>query len=536
MAINLNQNNPNNPEGMQTGPQAAGGPQPKQQGTGFTNLKSVLNANKNNKLGQAIGTGVQNISNKTQGQTQQAQNQFAQQIGQSVQDIQKGTKVQQNLSDLDFGKDSEKASQNIQEVGGEEYANAAANLRKGYTGPQGLQNQDALQAQSQQLGQTAQGLMTSGGRQAALQRFINVGPGYTQGKQQLDNMLLGQNQQDISDARRQAAQTAQSTNQAINQAATQGQSTGLQYNTLGQDITGKIQGLGQNLGSALDTRSQQKIQESQTQVADLQNRVRNGSITPEDYDYYVNQILGTEDTYNLSKENLAGMVTANTDYNKSNVINQQELNARDALSRLSGAKSGDEILDLDESKLGTAGPARIRDEQAFNSYIQQSNAAKDAIKNFKFNPVTGTPESGTPENAVNMFTGMVNPDLLKFKAPSSLDYAATKELAATYDPNSANSPGFSEQDLKNQIFSYAGRNRPAPINVGDRAANPFAGNPWAINEQQAAESIDKINQQHYQQQLANAVSQYKDTTKKYGIGNNLRNLLTSTSNKTFGVK
>ncbi len=505
MAINLNQNNPNNPEGMQTGPQAAGGPQPKQQGTGFTNLKSVLNANKNNKLGQAIGTGVQNISNKTQGQTQQAQNQFAQQIGQSVQDIQKGTKVQQNLSDLDFSKDSEKASQNIQEVGGEEYANAAANLRKGYTGPQGLQNQDTLQAQSQQLGQTAQGLMTSGGRQAALQRFINVGPGYTQGKQQLDNMLLGQGDtpQQIAQARKQATQTAQATNQAIEQAAVQGRTTGQRFDTLGQDLTGKIQGLGQNLGSALDTRTQSKVQEAQTEIQGLKDALTAGQLTNDQYNYMINNVLGgSANTYNLTNDQLSGLFNANTDYTRSNVANQNEVNARDALARLSGASSGDELVNLDESKVGTAGPAFIKNDLGLSAYNTQAKAAADAQAAFNFatHSIGGGGFNQTTSLNPNLSYQQVSDFVPHFTSgnyrPTNPIYSGTAE-AAQYEKD---------------------RDRWMQATADSLARTGAAPDSSAILQELHRGATTQTN-------LSEAMDKYNQVNKQYGIGNNLARLL-----------
>lgn len=499
MAVNLNQQNPNNPQGQQQDQQAAG-QQFKPRTTGFTNLQRVLGANKNNKLGQTIGQGVQNITNKTQGQTQTAQQNFAKDIGQSVEDIKSGTKVKENLSNLDFTKDPNEAANKIQEVGGDQYAATTANLRRGYQGPQGLQNESQLQNQAQQLGQTAQGLLTQGGRQAALQRFVNAGPNYTQGKQQLDTMLLGQNQQAITQARRNAAQTAAGTNEALQQATQQGRVTGQQYNTLGQDVNQQIQGLGQNLTGALDTRAQAKIQEAQTKVQGLKDAVRAGKLDQDQYDYMVNNILGgSTNTYNLTNDQLSGLFNANTDFNRSNVAQQNEIGSRDALARLAGLQSGDQLLDLDESKVGTAGDTLVKNQQGLSAYQDAAKAAQEAQNTFKMNAL----------DPISKGNGLQVEDLRDpFSSGQTFNYDQSKQLNDII--SAYRSGGLSAREATNQLtaaklFTHGQLDRDdvLPLALGTRYVNPI---------------MDKYNQ----------------VTKQYGIGNSLSRLLKD--NKTFGVK
>ena len=504
MAINLNQNNPNNPQGQQNGPQAAGAQpqqQQKPQGTGFTNLKSVLNANQNNKLGQAVSSGVQNVTNKTQGQTQEAQNKFNQQLGQSVQDIQKGQQVQQKLSNLDFSKDAGQAATDVNSLNTDEYANTTKNLRAGYQGPQGLQSQDALQAQAQQLGQTAQGLLTQGGRQAALQRFIGAGPSYTQGKQSLDNMLLGQssNNQAINDARRNAAIAAQGTNQAINQAAAQGQFTGQQFNTLNQDISSKLSNLGQNLGSTLDARAQAKVADAQKQVGDLQAALRNGTLSQEQYDMFSKNILGGSDqTYTLGNDpnQLANLVQANTNYNRSNVANQNEAQARDALARLSGDTDPNALLNLDKSQVGTAGEGLLKNQSAIDSYRNLMTEAENAKAGFNYEtPVTNMAPISVGAAAPTGPFGSYNRDWSNpFASGQKLDFKQAGDIWAQLNDPTANRETIYNNLMDKGIFDQA--------SAGD------------------------FLKSHYDTGKLNPIGQqYADITKKYGLGNSLKSLL-----------
>lgn len=498
MAINLNQQNPNNQQGQQQGQVQPGQPmqQPqgfnKPKGTGFTNLQRVLGANKDNKLGQAVGQGVQNISNKTQTQTQGAQENFAKDIGSAVKDIKSGQKIQENLSGADFTKDSDAAANKIQEIGSDEYVNASKNLRGGYQGPQGLENASQLQSQAQQLGQTAQGLLTNSGRQAALQRFVNAGPNYTQGKQALDNMLLGQgnNNQVINQARRGAAQTAEATNQAINQAAQQGQFTGQQFNALGQDITGKTQALGQNLGAALDTRAQGRVADAQKQVADLKAALQSGNLDQSQYNFLVDDVLNGTNTYNYNKDQIAGLVQANTDYNKSNVANQNEVGARDALARLAGLDSGDTLLDLDEAKAGTAAASGYQvNKTAQQQFLDAKNEADRAKAAFSLTP-TGGPYATT--------NGQYN----------AIDYDKAAKINDAYMNLARQGKG---QEAFNQLQQQG-----IFTNMNDGGAQAFANNSA---EQTMA--------------YAPISDPYRQITEKYGLGKNLQSLLAN--NKTFGV-
>jgi len=494
MAINFNQQDQNNPQGQQNNqPNQPGQQSSKPRATGFTNIQRVLGANKDNKLGQTVGQGVQNLASKAQGQTQQAQQNFAKDIGSAVDDIKSGQKVQQNLSGIDFSKNSDEAANKLQEVGQDQYAQTAAKLRQGYQGPQGLQDQQLLQSQAQDLGQTAQGLMSQGGRQAALQRFMNVGPNYTQGKRTLDNMLLGQNNEAISQARKNAAQIAGQTNESITKAQQEAQATGQQYNALGQDITNKTRDITQNLTGTLDTRAQQKIQQAQTQVQGLKDRLAKGEITNEDYDYMVNNVLGgSSDIYNLTNEQLSGLFNANTDFNRSNVASQREIQARDALAKLAGAGSGDVLLDLDEAKAGTAGDVLLKNQQGLSAYQAATNAANKAQADFDLN----TPYAGYK-------------DVFNLQG-QKVDYNKAKQILEGYSPydratNSFADPNFNMQNYINQLKSKG------------LGSTGYGG--------QERTAFEPAVQELYKQ--------FNSTNKQYGIGNNLAKLL---KDNKYGVK
>lgn len=223
----FNPSNPGNPN------------EKKKTGSGFTNLNRIMQSNQGNRLGQAVGGGVANQANQARNDLNQARTGFE-------------TEAEKNR--LDSEQNKQAASKTL------DLANQGANLddntvgqfqtfRSGrYEGPQAIQNEDRVVAQAQQ----AQGLgdlsRSTGGRQALLQRFVGDA-GYTQGKQRLDNLLLGQSgAQNLRDARRQSQGLAM-----------EAASTADTARDKAQYLANTAQAFGQDVNSRLDTSNTQNV-------------------------------------------------------------------------------------------------------------------------------------------------------------------------------------------------------------------------------------------------------------------------------------
>lgn len=198
-----------------------------QVGTGFSNLSNILNANKQNQLGGAIQNGIQGAATQTTNDLNNSQSQFntdvnnanlntdanKQQITSTINNITgpsnqtastmggansgletpSSTPLDQNGYTAGTNTTSTPAASNnggYSPSAGD--VNAFAKFRSGtYNGPSQLNNYSTIQgeaANAQQLGQDTRNI---GGQQALLQQFVGH-PGYTQGEQGLDTMLLGQ--------------------------------------------------------------------------------------------------------------------------------------------------------------------------------------------------------------------------------------------------------------------------------------------------------------------------------------------------------
>lgn len=217
-----------------------------QNGSGFTNLKKVVDANQDNKLGSTIQSGVTNQADATKSSLNNAFGQFQNNVNSNAVDTDANRQqVQSTVNKFSSGNDNQQI--NLGKGGFDEHAaqpgqpttpgpygapvsalstgsspasgnqvstqsssdtqppvtfgpqaslnggdvSAFQKFRSGtYAGPTQINNIGDIQNQARDVQQLGQSVNNSGGRQSLLQRFIG-GNQYTQGQQNLDNLLLG---------------------------------------------------------------------------------------------------------------------------------------------------------------------------------------------------------------------------------------------------------------------------------------------------------------------------------------------------------
>lgn len=232
----------------------AAGDQKKKTGTGFTNLNRIMQANQGNKLGQAVGGGVAQQAGEAKTALNQARAGFDQQAQANRLDTNENKqKVIQTLQAVDQGQDVN-----------DQTAQDFSRFRQGqYAGPQTLANEDQVLNQAQNA-QNLGGLSSSAaGRQALLQRFVG-GANYSQGKQRLDNLLLGQSgSQDLRDARRQTQNLNQQALQTADAARQQGQYLANQAKAFGNQVNTALG----NQEAGYNTTVDQELAQAQSQEA-----------------------------------------------------------------------------------------------------------------------------------------------------------------------------------------------------------------------------------------------------------------------------
>jgi len=198
---------------------------PKPQGSGFTNLQRIMNANRGTRLGQAVGQGIQETGEQARQGLQQAQSEFNQQSEAGRLDTDANRqRVEDVLSRPD-------------DVNEQDFKDFDRFRAGGYTGPLGLKNAGSVTGQAQEAQNLGQQVGTAGGRQALLQRYA-AGPNqYQAGQQRLDSLLLGATGgKDLKSARRSVSglgQQAQSAQQGAQE--------------VGQQYQSQAQGFGRNV-------------------------------------------------------------------------------------------------------------------------------------------------------------------------------------------------------------------------------------------------------------------------------------------------
>ena len=294
------------------------------QGSGFTNINRVMQANQGNKLGQTVGSGVQQQGQQVQNQLGQAQQQFGKQSQANRLDtIQNQQLFQQGLQDpTKLAADQSNISkfQNI--------------LSGKYQGPQGLQNADQLAAQAASAQQMGQALGSEGGRQSLLQRFVG-GNQYGQGQQTLDAMLLGAGpQQALNQAKQSVSGVGAQTQSGIEAAQAQAQQLGARAQQFGQgaqqqftqNVNQQVQGLQQQARAAQTARDKQ--------VQALMAGLQSGTISADDAAKL--GLTAGQQVYNTFKDPSQFIQESAIKANAQNIASAQDYARMQALQKLAG--------------------------------------------------------------------------------------------------------------------------------------------------------------------------------------------------------
>lgn len=196
-------------------------------GTGFTNLQTLIGANKNNQMGQSIQAGVGGRVSQIQTDLNRSKNEF-----QTGLDKNKVTDADKSFVDSKLNDPISASNEDATKFQG---------LMKGqYAGPSGLQNTAKVETQANELNQYGQNIGSAAGRYGLLQRYIG-GNKYTQGQQRLDNAILGQTGTgELKDVRRQAMSLSGDVNQAKTSAQALAQDASQRSKVLGQDIVKRL--------------------------------------------------------------------------------------------------------------------------------------------------------------------------------------------------------------------------------------------------------------------------------------------------------
>ena len=302
----------------------------------FTNIQKYLGANQQagakvaNTIGKDIEKQTQNVANSIQNSKQQFQNQANQ--GRLTQnDL---TSAQNVIQGAGLGTQANDISQFQRVSSGQ------------YKGPQEMQDSDQLSAKTQNVVQQGKQLENQGGRFNLLRQYFST-PTYTKGQQNLDEMILGQNNQNLGNVRRQTLGLQSQTSQDLNAAR---QLAG-EYANQSRDIGNRAQ---QELSKATSTDTEalnnkfRQAQEKETELAGLYKK-RSGDISQGSIDEETANALGLSDLigkniYNLDLGSYLKTDSPQTLADAREVASREEAARINALNKLAGR---DNVYDLE---------------------------------------------------------------------------------------------------------------------------------------------------------------------------------------------
>jgi hypothetical protein len=272
-------------------------------GSGFVNLNRVLQANRGNKLGETVASGVQQVGQNIRQQTQQAQQSFQAEAEKNRLDNEQNKQERANIlgrfnsqtnqqenSDSNRPLSGNQANNTQTPVSGvqvnaahpqsgftpvsDEEVNKFARFRSGaYSGPRELQDIDQLAGQAMDAEQVGQLTRSTGGRQELLRRFVG-GQDYNQGKQMLDTTLLGlTGQKGLAQARRETRGLSEELARANESASQYAQELANRANIFGQETREQLQQTRNPIMSGIEDRVK-TVQEQEAQKQERFQRVQ----------------------------------------------------------------------------------------------------------------------------------------------------------------------------------------------------------------------------------------------------------------------
>lgn len=407
------------------------------QGTGYTNIQKIVQANQPQQLQQAVVGNVQQQVQQGAGNIGQAQQQFAQQTAANQANTTANQELVQNVLNNPIQYSNAPAnSPNVLGTPGGATTSTPVNtnvygtntpigqqgslftklISGQYGGPTGLVNQDQLQAQAQALAQMGQGLGTPGGRTAILQNVVGK-PQYSKGQQQLDALLLGQgNTQALTQARRQALGVQDVLAQQAAGASEQAKEQTNKAQAFGKGIQEQ---LGQSVSTA-DTALQQQATEAQAardaQYQKMLSDLKSGNINQQEAEML--GLTSGQNVYNVLNDPSKFLTESNLKANAQNIAGGQDYAKMRALQQLAGTYSPQATQDIfrqynDPTQAGkfTADTAITGDKTALQEALGATN------KDYQTRLAPAQTSVDQSEQMLRLFLGRFSPeDIAQAKA------------------------------------------------------------------------------------------------------------------------
>lgn len=354
----------------------------KQQGSGYTNIQKVIQANQGNQLGSAVGNNIQQVGNAASDNLKNAQGTFDQQSQANQFNTDQNRQTVSNvLNDPTQFNTQDPNAANYQQ------GNQFKTLISGqYQGPTDLANSGQIQSQANNAAQMGQALGSAGGRIGLLQQIVG-NPQYQSGEQNLDNLLLGQSKDpSLQAARRQSLTLQGQTNNAIAGAQAQGQQFGSEAKAFGNDVQNQ---LGQNVSTQNTNLQNQATQSQSDRDANYQKTLadlKSGKISQGEADQL--GLTQGENVFNTLNDPSKFMTESALKASAQNVASSNDYAKMQALQNLSGQYANQDTKNVfgqyqDPSQAGrfASDQAMTGDKAGFQNALDSTSSNYNSILN-----------------------------------------------------------------------------------------------------------------------------------------------------------
>lgn len=454
----------------------------KQQGSGYTNIAKIINANQGNQLGSAIGNNIQQTATSAQQNLQNAQGQFNQQTQSNQANTQQNQQLAQNVLN-DPTQYVNQSNNPANSQAGSQFQNL---LSGQYQGPTALANASSIQNQAANAAQEGQALGTSGGRIALLQQTIG-NPQYTQGQAGLDSLLLGQsNSPALQQAKQQALALQGQVNTGIAGAAAQGQQQQAQSQQFGQALQGQLGNQITSQTQAIQNQATQAQQANNAQYQQALSDLQSGNVNQNEAN-----LLGLtqgENVYNvLNGNNAAQFLQENSNQaNIANTANAKQYAQMQALQQLGGQyinQPAQQALQNFQNPSQAGSYAQQQNLIANQPAFQNALASTQANYNSILNPAQSA------DQYAQQIQNIWNRTTLAGNDPNSLSQNAASQAVAQLTGGGASGGTIAQQEQWS-LNNLASQNQ--KLAAAQAQLQTQYGNPESINIQPQASAYPTI--------------------------------------------
>lgn len=349
---------------------------PSRLGSGFTNLQRLMQANRDNRLGQTIGQNITRIAGDVGTGIQKQGEEFKTKTSQSFQPYVGGESfVQSAIADPTKATESQQDYERFRK------------LRIGeYGGPKSLTDPNILRSGAQQVSQLSKMGGTEAGREVLLSSFVG-GPQYTAGQRRLDTLLLQSSPEQtakLNALKSIAARTGRSLSDLQGLVSSEAETKSREATLLGQKTREQLTGEQEKR----DVESREKLariqreeDERRAKFQDIQNLLSQGQVKEEDL-----ESLGLKDFIgDRSEVQLYGMDPTKylqTKLSDSPTQVGEVLSGEEAARINALAKLGDQSARFDLSKVGSFKPStQVLDQNQLTAGIEKGRREVQELEN-----------------------------------------------------------------------------------------------------------------------------------------------------------